>query len=665
MGRSTGLIALCFAVSLVGCSSHTNWLSPNDKRALDRLSEVSPWQFRPTRLELQVLGRDSVEVNLEGGAQPKADAEPGALSLPLVYVTELPKYYEVTKTNSHEPIELQSFKVQGSQWWCIMATFSPQPTDDKNSSPVELSLLLVSPNFSASLPLWAVVGRESSGVSVAVSLPGGYQFNSRKLNGDEGKALPELTDLPEAATQGVTKSAALLPASDTRVVSFQDVAFVAMPSRWEPKNLNIKVLLILVAIAGLAFGEMWFIRTMRLAQAAAEELWRRPNLVTPSDGPEDLPRRFSRREFRRLRSETLFKLIGISLLLLALIYFAAAVIAQDAKLSGTTSLPPSPAPKTLALADLGIGLDMKEPPAKGEATLTLDFYVVTNPAGAPAGDIGFGIDPDSPVEIDAIKPSPDAVKLITMSRKYATLSAPGSRASSINVLSTLSDSDCMVTGIGPTKDYLYDLSKGILAKIVCQLRSAQTAQDRTKWVHWFPWDSRSVNVVLKMDQPAIISRLEIQRPPNEFEGSISSFDSAVFSEEESRYVYDAGGGSRRVIRPGDRVPIIAEFKRPSFQRFILTWGLLIVSLICGLLLGLFLSRKVGPDNKNKVVKEVLRSIGGVGWFLGVLLFVRVSVYQTYEQLPSITTGRIPTIFELFFAASCLIFLTASYLASKR
>jgi len=338
------------------------------------------------------------------------------------------------------------------------------------------------------------------------------------------------------------------------------------------------------------------------------------------------------------------------------------VVAQN---HAPTATPPTttPAARTLALADLGVGLDMKEPPAKGEATLTLDFYLVASPVAASAAELGFGIEPSSPVELDSITPSPDTVKLLKMSRKYATLSAPASVARSINVLSALSDPLLKVTEIGPTKNYLDDLSRGSLAKIVCQLRSAQSPQERTKWFHWFPWDSRSVEVRLSMDQPAIISRLELQRP-SEFDGSVSNFNSSAFKEEESKYVYDAGGGSRRVILAGDSVLISAKFKRPWFQRFILTFGLLIISLIFGALWGR-LSSKISPDIKNRLARGVLKIVGGVGWFLGVLVLVRVSVYETYNQLPSLITGRIPTMFELFFAASCLVFLTVSYLSSDR
>lgn len=238
------LYVIVLLILTAGCTSGGEKLrlNKNDIYALNRMQDVSPWVFRKSSLELQAYGRGAVEVKFEGEAVRKSEGENGPLWLPVAFTRELPQFYKVSGGNASETVELEAYKTEGGLW-CVTAivplsspqSITPLTTISPATSlslaqptvPLKLSVLIVSPEFSESLPLLLPVGQASGSVNASVSLPNGSRFTGLSINSDNSSAEQEtlLTVFPPSLSGGTVRGVARLTPDSGSAWDFSSVTF--------------------------------------------------------------------------------------------------------------------------------------------------------------------------------------------------------------------------------------------------------------------------------------------------------------------------------------------------------------------------------------------------------------------------------------------------------
>src|SRR6185436_127291 len=93
-------------------------------------------------------------------------------------------------------------------------------------------------------------------------------------------------------------------------------------------------------------------------------------------------------------------------------------------------------------------------------------------------------------------------------------------------------------------------NKGNLIKLEYVITKVQETKTAIGWLNRFPFDYKTVVVPIKMQQPAIVSKIEFPRQSDDFIASISAkglFD-VTFNEGQNGYQLDMG-------RPDSRITI--------------------------------------------------------------------------------------------------------------
>lgn len=106
---------------------------------------------------------------------------------------------------------------------------------------------------------------------------------------------------------------------------------------------------------------------------------------------------------------------------------------------------------------------------------------------------------------------------------------------------------------------------------------------------------------------------------------------------------------------GHLMTLHAKFRRTSFQRWSLTLGVAILALVVGAFGGRF---TLMPD--TSWIKYVITTLG----LSGLVIAVRATVLVTYQDLPTLMTGRGTTIFELLYIVSIGLMVGAIFSREK-
>jgi hypothetical protein len=354
---------------------------------------------------------------------------------------------------------------------------------------------------------------------------------------------------------------------------------------------------------------------------------------------------------RRTLNIRMFITIALVILVLLTVY-GLTVYAQE-------GLQPTSGPEPERVSILG-DFDMTILPKEARSNdvgVALGFIALSDKSTPDKKEIGVGTG-NNQAEMEVTKVS-DRVEVVHQSKKEIRFSVPVSNIPSLSLLGTLRSPDFQVAEITVTDSLQAALNKeGNLVKLEYVVKGAQDTKDYFgSWLHRFPFDYKSLVIPVTLQQSAIVSKIELPMQPD-FTGvlSVKGIEGVQFVEKENSYQLDSGNQARRImVQPTKEVLFEATLRRTWWQRLFLTVGQLILAIIAGISFGYMITL---PEHS-----KLATTIEGLG-LIGLVYLIRSNVSSTYKDLPNIFSGQTPTLFDLFFIISLIIFVGLTYLTWK-
>jgi hypothetical protein len=291
--------------------------------------------------------------------------------------------------------------------------------------------------------------------------------------------------------------------------------------------------------------------------------------------------------------------------------------------------------------------------------VSLGFIALSDKNTPDKKEVGVGTGNNNDAEIEVTKVS-DGVDIVHQSKKEVRFSVPVSNIPSLNVLGTLSSPEFQVEQIRITDSLQAALSsEGNFVRLEYTVKRAQDTKNYFgTWLHRFPFDSKSVVIPLKLEQSAIVSKVELPRQAD-FTGvpSARGIDDVSFLEKENIYYLDLGRRDRRVMFPAAKEVVFeVTFRRTRWQQIFLTVGQLVLAIIAGISFGYMITLK-----SHSALATTIESLG----LIGLVYLIRTNVSSTYKDLPNLFSGQTPTLFDLFFLLSLILFVGVTYVTWRR
>jgi hypothetical protein len=666
----------------------------------------------------------AVEIVLEGEAVQKAAGQEGPLLLPVALVRQLPDYLQATDLSNQSSVELQAYKVVDGLW-CITALVPLSATSENppalpapRSNHVQLKLLLVSPEFESKLPLLIPAEQSRSSVDLSVNLPQGAKFESQDIRSygpytGEGS---KLTVLPSSLTGGSIRAVARLLPESAIAWDFSRITYIKSSSIYfSPSIILLSLLTLIMGITLFYWMKITRYRkdysktstndedddrlTYRIR---AKELFGISSLIislllvpiiyftvrgaqgnqrpiTPLTvitilsalvsliGVMFLYWRWAIQYQGRYRKKYYYlkrwvsrrRYLIITILIIGLTLMAIAyVIVRGAQ--GDQQLAQNGSPeKVAALGDFGMTV-VANNSQPNKVTVILDFLALTDRSSQGMEEVGIGTGDNNNAEMEDVKVTPsDNAKIIQLSRKQARFIVPTSYIPSLTVLRALSDSQIQIEKVRITDNLQAALNdKGNLVKMEYVLTKVLENKNHIGgWLHSFPFDYKTLVIPIKLQQPAIVSKIELP----EQEGFVTTISTkgisdAIFVQSNNTYQLNLGRRESRITIPASgEVTFEVTYQRSGMQLLILTLGQIVLAIIGGLFLGLIASL---PSSS-----QVGTIIGAIG-LVGLPYLMRSSVFSTYKDLPSLLSGQSPTVFELIFIFSLIIYAVVAWKSWK-
>jgi hypothetical protein len=197
--------------------------------------------------------------------------------------------------------------------------------------------------------------------------------------------------------------------------------------------------------------------------------------------------------------------------------------------------------------------------------------------------------------------------------------------------------------------YADAIARGELVRLDCTLDAAQEVSDTAFGgrINLFPFDTRTISIPLEVGSPIVMSGVKVQRPA-ELEGSVAIHGVTIpLVGHRNEIRTDDSQWDRRFVKAGQEALVIsAQLQRPLFQRLFLTLGQLILAVAAGLVVG-----RVAALPESSRTSRVLELLGVVA----VPMAIRTAVFAANKDLPSLTAGQAPTVFELVFYLGWALF----------
>jgi hypothetical protein len=746
-----------------GCSKPPDLrLQPEDVRTVGRIYESSATTLRNTKTQIQVRGEGAVEIAVEGDAIEKVDAAVSSeraeipeesLWLPVLFVKDLPEYFEATGQFEGQSAELEAYHLGGGLW-CIAAVLpydrssaeplhgdQPRPSPTKSPARLKLNVALYSPEFSSHLPFLLPAHGEGS-ANISVALPTGSRFQSAEIVGKTEKPdslkqqAVRLTVLPTSMTDGLVRAAASVEPNEVVTWDFSSVSFRVRPGlfHFRPWFLPAACFLVFVGLGiwlwldRLASAERGLSGLRKRADEAISTIERainaalfQPDVIFEEKRVEQveflqrfthlllglrdqLPTlRYRTKEIERARAMALdlkrsledfrakFMFSGYARSLLSrelnlrdivsnlealaaiddslryryakrsllrnLAWIAAALGLVSAVwlLASIASAQRAAQPRNAigpgaALCDMNVVVTPHDghAPDRDKVGINLNFFAISDDAQAAA---------QTEIGIESVSGYPmDQVSVVAPNGRWKALQQTGNltrlvlRANYSAALRRLKVLSSGVTNFVPPKFYFNSLDRANRTEFSYTVNGAQKIKDhsRSGRLYFFPFDSVEVEVPMRFRQLVLLSRVELQKQAD-FGGDVwlSGADvSMVESEDGLKYeIASDDHQSRRTIWPGTEVRLIARFERTPLQKYGLTFGLVLVAALVGVLVGWLMSLK------DSAAIQIL--VGAIG-ILGLPLAIRAAVFEHYKDLPTIATFQAITWFECAFLLSIFI-----------
>ena len=692
-------VALVLALA-AGCGTPSSVLTTDDMAALSSLYNAVPGRLRPARVELDVKPDGAVELHTQTEFTVEKPTPEDPFWVPLGLFPELPEYYAATHGTRGEPLGLQAYRVSGGLW-CIVAMVSPSvlqaaAREAQGSSSVEtfsldFNLLVVSPSLSSRLPLVIPAGPDPGGFVASIALPPRARFSSLSVAAGLRTAAPRtatLTLLPKSLSPGRPRAAAQLVAEAATAWDFSAVRF-AQPMTSAGAAFFAVMLGILTAICAYLvarWGALDHLVRRLLGRPVVSELAEPPALTpesvemhriklrsyllrelaellgrAPSDEVEHRIDKLKRvdkslEELAAFVRPTQFR-IGtgrVAFLIAVVVGVVTTLLLWLAVAGGQPRRGSAPSAATVAVGDLRLAAAFQDANPDIVA-MSLSFFAVTSTRDSHGPrEVSIGTGGAATAHMSDMSVKPEGVKF-TLSRNNAKLTVPTTVNRDIGLLAALATAP--IAEIRAEKSYVGALTDGKLIQVSYLLGGVNRMNDRTAngWLHWFPLDEKISEIPISLSQPAILSRVEIQRPPD-FAGHVSADTIArAFVQQDRKYLLDAGPDHRVILPAGRTTTFKIGFQRTALQRLVLLLGPPIVALVAGVVLGLL------AKQTTTAWASLVQALG----ILGLPFGIRSAVFSVYKDLPTIMVGQSPTLFELVFIGSWIVFAIISVVVWKR
>jgi hypothetical protein len=183
------------------------------------------------------------------------------------------------------------------------------------------------------------------------------------------------------------------------------------------------------------------------------------------------------------------------------------------------------------------------------------------------------------------------------------------------------------------------------------------------WLHLYPLDKMLLEFSFNPQQMVIASDIEINTP-SYLDSNININSSEInidLIKDGDTYTLKKSATQSIFIPARKNLTVKGELKRYWTERDLLTVGQVIIAIVLGIVSGIF-ARNSNNVNLSLLFKELIPIGGGA---LG-LYVLHNNVMSKHSDLPSILSGGIPTIFELFtFGSVLLIFPSVAFLALRK
>jgi hypothetical protein len=212
------------------------------------------------------------------------------------------------------------------------------------------------------------------------------------------------------------------------------------------------------------------------------------------------------------------------------------------------------------------------------------------------------------------------------------------------------------------KDYEKIISEGNTVTLTYTVKGAFENQDKTlnNRLHWFPFDTQTVEVPVKVFQSAYIRDIEISKSQDRT-GKVAALEiipSIQFEDKTTAFKYipaDVHQAGTYINKDKNAV-IKVSLQRPGFQKFYLTYMQIIIGLIAGVILGFAASRQ-----KTSVLTQNFIEILGI---FTIPVVIRSAVYSTNSNLPNVLVGGIPSVYDIFFLISWIVLALTAHFTKK-
>ena len=235
---STLLLVLLLVISvffLTSCGI-SNDSGSKDIETLEAIYEQSNWKFRQSSVNIQVFDKGTIKVSIRGEATERVPGGDEFAWIPVALLKNRPEYYALEEDKS-PGADLTAYQIKDGLWSIVafvpgtekelgeeqnavaVVSNSTNETNEnlkvssqQRTSKISIDVLIISPDFVTSLPLYLPIGQGLASVDTSVELLTKAKFIDTHVDpfvGEENDKSVDLTEfsplLPDGKVKALTK----------------------------------------------------------------------------------------------------------------------------------------------------------------------------------------------------------------------------------------------------------------------------------------------------------------------------------------------------------------------------------------------------------------------------------------------------------------------------
>jgi len=360
---------------------------------------------------------------------------------------------------------------------------------------------------------------------------------------------------------------------------------------------------------------------------------------------------------RRFRSIIVWTLASLALIA------ALALLAAIAKAQHAQRVTPRHAAPVSMLCDLDILLTPHEATKMPEKVdVLLRFSPLTGDSHQKTTNIELDPGKQTRSSFDPPATPPTDTKIVIQKRSpgLISLTVPTTYSAMLRRLGALSR---LMTQLKVPPGYASEVAAANQVAFSYTMQGSQVINSRSPlgnhWLYLFPFDSAEVDVTLHLHQAALLTHVQLLKPAREMYAEVRTVNGVPISltESESAEAYEyinADASARTPMWEDKEISVHATFKRSVFQRWALTAGMAVFSIVIG-----FLTALCAGLSKRSFIAQTVGTVGGTGLVLGI----RTEVLHAYPELPTLLTGQGISYFELIYYG-CVVLMIVTNLVAR-